>query len=110
MKLDRNLHPTGEGKYALLLIRKLNALAQEYGQGLPDDVNRAIQTLKRNGLLDYGNSDDTDFFVIRLKDKHAYPALKAYSLSAAGDESEWAREILDLAEKALRHPHKQSPN
>lgn len=53
MKLDRNINPDGKGKYALLNLRK--------------------------NTIEWGNEPGNQFFVIKLKDRFAAPALKAYA-------------------------------
>lgn len=103
MKLDRNLNADGTGKYALLLMRKL--------EGIDERLFDCIDDLGNEGLLDTGHTPDTDFFVIRLKDKYAFRALVAYAAAAESDgEAEWANEIRKLAFKALNHPNKHKPD
>ena len=107
MKLDRNTNPSGLGKYALVLLRKLH--------GLPSMMAHPI-THERSFIVpeeafDTGSMDDTKFFVIRLRDKYAGPALRAYARAATGDGNiEYANEILDLALIAERHPNKKRPD
>jgi hypothetical protein len=48
--------------------------------------------------------------VIRLKDKYAYAALRAYSEVADDDDPQWAAEVNRLAVKALRHKHRKMPD
>jgi hypothetical protein len=87
MKLDRNINPDGKGKYALIKLRE------------------------KPFVVDFGDTPDSDFFVIRLKDKYAAPALLAYSLAAREDgDIEWADEVFRLAEKAANHPGKRKPD
>jgi hypothetical protein len=104
MLLDRNIPGRqGRGKYALLLIR--NVMAQH-----DPAVADAIHLLTEKGLLDFGNRPDTDFFVIRLKDKYAWHALQSYAVEAADDDVEYAGQIYALAEKAQRNPFKKRPD
>lgn len=70
MKLDRNINADGMGKYALLKLRNLR-------RGDPA-VDAALRTLDEAGILDWGNTVDSEFFVIRLKDVNAANALFAY--------------------------------
>ncbi len=85
MKLDRNINPDGRGKYALIKLREL--------------------------YIDHGDTPDTEFFVIRLKDKYAEAALRAYADAAIIDgESEWGLEVGALAAKAAAHPNKRKPD
>lgn len=102
MKLDRNINPNGRGKYALLLQRRLaNASYQTQC-----DVNM----LRSAGLLDFGATPDTEFFVIRLKDKYAAPALAAYAMAAYRDDLEYSMEVMALAVKAAEHPNQRKPD
>jgi len=110
MKLDRNINPDGQGKYALLLLRKVRAQVQRAG-GLPADIENAWKTFNNHGFIDHGWADlGNEFFVIRLKDKYAAPALAAYAGAAMKDDPEWAREVLNLANKAAVHVHQHSPD
>ncbi len=75
MKLDRNENPNGKGKYALLNLRTDKI---EWGYvGEPDE-----------------------FFVIKLKDKHAKDALEAYADSIVHDDPEFAEQVMELAMRA----------
>lgn len=102
MKLDRNINPDKRGKYALLKLRRQ---ATPFSPELQD----CAEKLRAAGLLDFGDTDDTDFFVIRLKDKYAFPALVAYAAAAFSDDQEYATEIIALADKARKHPRSQKP-
>lgn len=74
MKLVRN-NDTGIGKYAIWNLRK--------------------------NMVEWGRVGDPDeFFLIKLKDKHARAALLAYAESAAKDDPEYAAEIRALADRA----------
>jgi hypothetical protein len=100
MKLDRNINPSRTGKYALVLMRVMPAFW--WTRTIGKEVTIPCEA------LDFGTAND--FFVIRLKDKYAAPALLAYSLAAREDDPEWADEVFRLAEKAASHPHKQKPD
>lgn len=106
MKLDRNIYPLGGGKYALLLMRKLREPNPEHGL----EIRNAIDVLIKHGVLDFGDTPDTDFFVIRLKDKYASSALYAYAKEAMDDDPEYAGEIQMLASIADHHDNKQQPD
>lgn len=54
MKLDRNINPDGRGKYALI-------------------------NLRRNTIEWGGPTPEEQFFVLKLKDEFAAPALRAYA-------------------------------
>lgn len=95
MKLDRNINSDGRGKYALLNWR--------------------------TSKIEFGNTPNTEFFVIKLKDRFAAPALRAYAESVekfaneiGGHEGielqEYAGEIFALAETAIDHPLQKTPD
>jgi hypothetical protein len=73
-------------------------------------VNEAIRTLEIAGILDRGGTAETDFFVIRLKDKFAAPALAAYAMAAYAEDQEYGMEILNLAKRAAEYPAKRMPD
>lgn len=75
MKLDRSMNPAGFGKYALLNLRKNTV---EWGF---------------LGAID-------EFFVIKLRDKHAQAALNAYVDSVREEDPEFAAEVQTLANRA----------
>jgi len=103
MKLDRNINPDGRGKYALIKLRR-------QGKGFPLSCQKAAQLLKKHKLVDFGNTPNTEFFVIRLKDKFAAVALEAYAIAAFHDDPEYSKEVLVLARKAYNHPQKRMPD
>lgn len=100
MKLDRNVNTGGKGKYALLKLRNYPAT------GAPDrdDVDSALNILERAGMLDLGlEGTESEFMVIRLKDKYAYKALISYVRAVENDDDpdlEYAQDILDMAQRA----------
>ncbi len=98
MKLDRNIEGNkGRGKYALLLIRHLTTLE-------PDtEVDAALRVLDDAGLLDWGTTPETEFFVMRLKDRYAAGGLSGYAAAAANDDDEYAREVWNLSQRAGPH-------
>ncbi len=102
MQLDRNTNPDHRGKYAVVNLRRtkrtlgeLNALLNHHGEP---------------NTLDFGATPDTAFFLIRLKDKYAAPALAAYAMAAYADDPEYGLEVLNLAKEAAEHPHKRIPD
>ena len=101
MKLDRNINSNGMGKYALLKLRILDDCRSEgaFGKVAPA-VSGALEILEKNGILDWGNTPQSEFMVIRLKDKYAQAALRAYATEAAHDDTEYANEILEMANRA----------
>jgi hypothetical protein len=102
MRLDRNEGVTGKGKYALVLLRNVKEGSEAYG---------LIQRLHELGCLDEGiRHSDSEFFVIRLKDKYAEPALNAYALAAQSDDVEFAKDVAAMATRAKHHPSKKQPD
>jgi len=99
MKLDRNVNPNGKGKYALIKLR--HAIVESF------DSNSA--RVLPASAIDFGDTPDTDFFVLRLKDKFAAPALFAYAESAKEHDVEYAAEIMELGFRAQHHANKQLP-
>lgn len=98
MKLDRNINGNGTGKYALVKLR-----AQPENDAASLAVARALSVLDQNGMLDYGMSPKTEFFVIRLKDRYAKAALRGYFNAIEADEEgdmEYAAEIDEMQMRA----------
>jgi hypothetical protein len=106
MQLDR--YTRGQGKYALINNRKLDALE---GANKHDAVS-AISILEKLGLLDAGDSQDTEFFVIKLRDLYSRPALREYATAARDDGNlAYADEIDQMADRSgLAHPHYKRPD
>jgi hypothetical protein len=105
MKLDRNIVPF-RGKYALIKLRVRDAIP---GVNSKRDIV-TDHVLVNKDAIDFGDSDATDFFVIRLKDKYAEPALRAYAAAARFDDAEYANEVEALANLAAKHPSKRKPD
>ncbi len=103
MKLDRFTTPDKCGKYALLKLRK--------GKPVPIGLHQPSGFIVDASMLDMGATPDTEFFVIRLKDKYAEAALMAYAGAAMQDgEVEFAEDVKKLADKAREHPSKRKPD
>ncbi len=102
MQLDRNLPDNeGHGKYALLLLRKLNDCRSGTFGELPKDIEAALKLLTDEGFIDLGISlTEQEFFVIRLKDRFAQDALDAYAHAAVEVDPEWSEEVRALARRA----------
>ncbi len=99
MKLDRNITNPKRGKYALIKLRDCVPVRSAEGITFPVEA------------VDFGDTEDTDFFVIRLKDKYASVALRAYALAAGQDgQTEYADEIHLLADQSLFHPNRKLPD
>lgn len=110
MKLDRNVNFDKTGKYALVKLRMLTNRERDMTDAEYEAIQKAINTLDAFGAISWGNSPETDFFVIRLKDKYAGPALAAYALAAWQDDQEYGLEVLNLAKQAAEHPLKRKPD
>lgn len=114
MKLDRNIEGReGRGKYALLLLRELDAHDdQKTFGGLPPDISMALETLEKAGVIDWGTyGSREEFFVIRLKDKNAAEALEAYANEAGKTDPQFADEVRELADRAgPKSPFCKSPD
>lgn len=101
MKLDRNLNPNGMGKYALLKLRELENVRESgpFGE-IAKPIADAIKLLENNGIIDWGNEPQSEFFVIRLKDVCAQGALESYADEAEAFDKEYADEISEMASRA----------
>jgi hypothetical protein len=120
MKLDRNINGNGRGKYGLVKNRRLQEIIGPIGDSRNaknmDKVNRmkvreAVQLLVEEGVIDWGTTPETEFFPIMLKDCYAEHALTAYALAARKDDSEYARDVANLAQRSgRRHPHCKRPD
>lgn len=85
MKLDRNKNEDGTGKYALILMRKLDDEAKAELKAKADHhgFNSKIMALPVKSIDD---GRYNQFFVIRYRDKFAAAALQAYAC-AVRDEA-----------------------
>ena len=105
---DRNINSDGRGKYALILLR--NVSLEEVGRGYSDTFGYSSFDIPVSAI-DLGEAwTESEFFVIRLKDKYAAPALHAYADIAELDDPEWAAEVRALAKRAESYPTKKRPN
>jgi hypothetical protein len=103
MRLDRNTNPDEHGKYALLKVRRLNDFREQSAFGpLAPKIAEAIKILEAVGAVDWGAPNtESEFFVIRLKDKYAQGALNEYALAAYRDgETAFADDVRGLATRA----------
>lgn len=102
MKLDRNISGDGTGKYMLVKQRRVREImGWPEGDEYRDRLTRALKTLRNQGVLDdSAEGDEGEFFVIRLRDKHARMALIGYAVAARADDPEYADDIMELAERA----------
>jgi hypothetical protein len=108
MKLDRNdPNNVGAGKYALVNLRRFRDL----DAATRSEARDLLERLDALGVIDKGAKGESDeFFVIKLKDKYAEPALMAYANAAVDEDKEWAVQVLALADRAGRHPDKKTPD
>jgi hypothetical protein len=99
MDLDRNINFDGTGKYALVKMRKL-AECRNGPHALA--IEDAVKTLVDHGILDYGFlNSESEFFVIRLKDKYAQWPLNEYANAAEHDgQWEYGAKVRELAMRA----------
>lgn len=105
MKLDRNVSADGRQKYGLIKNRRLSEVlsspAGEVEAIDPEQVANAVLLLERAGIIDWGDSPETEFFVMRLKDDYALAGLSAYAQSACLDGNiEYGGEVFGLARRA----------
>lgn len=101
----------GRNKYALIKNRKLDEIAAENNNELPADIAHAMALLLEHGVLDVGDRPETEFFVMRLKDRYAGPALLTYANHAAAGDIEYATEVNKLSKRAgMAHPNCHTPD
>lgn len=94
MKLDRNLNPSGKGKYALINLRKIDGDPRT-----PQDMAVSIRANPES--VEFGIAGESDeFWLIKLKDKYAATALRAYADAAQADDPEYANQVRDMAMRA----------
>lgn len=108
MRLDRNLNLNGKGKYALIKLRVLPPDVET-----EEEIYQSIIGVdKIEEVIDLGRvGSDSEFFVIRLKDKHARAALEAYAQSCIDDgDHEFGYEVREMAERAKRFPNSRHPD
>lgn len=114
MQLDRNLPDSeGRGKYALLKLRALEPYRSDKTfEAYTPKIAAALKTLEDAGVLDWGNvGSDSEFFVIRLKDRYAQEALHAYAVEARAADPEWSEEVTEMAKRAgPAHPACKYPD
>ena len=102
MKLDRCIAGNqGLGKYAILKLRTLKEVRGRVDSKAWNRVADAISVLEDEGILDWGlQGTESEFFLIRLKDEFALPALKAYAAAAEDHDFEYATEVRDMAQRS----------
>lgn len=103
MKLDRNANLNEMGKYSLILNRKVTELQST-------DVLMMLDRLHELGVIDHGIKMDDEFFVIRVRDKYASAALRAYANAARAEDPEYALEVDGIVCNAESHPARKRPD
>lgn len=109
MKMDHDIEGNGgRGKYALLLLRKLTEYddGKTFG-GVSPKIAAALQVLEDAGIVDWGIvGTESEFFVMRLKDKYAYGGMVGYIREVeAGPfiDREYAAALRDMALRSGPH-------
>ena len=106
MDLIRNTNHAGNGKYAVINMRKL--------EGNPQTAEElAAAILKNPEAVEFGRAGTVEeFFVIKLKDKHSTAALEAYADEAFHDDNlEYSRQVRLLADRSGKnHLHCKKPD
>lgn len=108
MKLDRNINPSGKGKYALVNLRKIPSDPRT-----PQELAMAI--LDNPECVEFGTVGSPDeFWVIKIKDRYAGGALRGYAESIELDtegDAEYYSEVYALAKRSgLDHPLCKRPD
>jgi hypothetical protein len=104
MLLDRNISTDGKGKYALIKLREIPGTPRT-----PEELAAAI--LAHPECVDWGGKgSDSEFFLLRLKDKWSPAALRAYHEAAVAEDMDWAFQVLALAHRAETHPGRKAPD
>ena len=113
MKLDRNVNVDKRGKYAIINFRTDVKGFEGWQSALTNICRNRLQmfTVAPREAVELGESLETEFFVIKLKDKYAEHALEAYAIAASVDDPENAGEVLALAKRAgANHPLCKKPD
>lgn len=111
MKLDRTTNGTGRGKYGLILARKLAEAERIHGPQTLMEIEHAIKVLETARIIDWGDTVETEFFVMRLRDKYAAAGLNAYATAAHFDDPEYAGDINAMVLRSgPRHPNCKVPD
>lgn len=94
MQLDRNLNPSGKGKYALIGLRKIPGDPRT-----PQELAAAI--LANPECVEFGEAGGpNEFFVIKLKDENADAGLYGYAGKAIRKDPEYAGEVAEMAARS----------
>lgn len=114
MQMDRNINEDGCGKYAVINLRRLNELAgnpSTFERWSPQ-VENALSVLEGLGVLEWGiTGTEGEFFLIKLKDRHAAHALWAYANSIHPTDPEFSDAVAEMARRAgERSPFCREPD
>lgn len=84
------------GKYAIVNLHRLPTM--------PKTAEELAQAILANpGIVQFnGDTPIPEFFVVKLQDTHAEPALRAYAASAHPQHPEYANAVQQLAQHAGR--------
>lgn len=109
MKLDRNVNPSGKGKYAIINLRKITTADPR----TPQELAAAI--LAHPEAVEFGAVGSPDeFWLIKLKDVYARSALQAYANAIRFDpkgDAEYEAEVSMMAERSGQmHPLCKRPD
>lgn len=97
MQLDRNLNPTGKGKYALINLRKVDGDPRTA-------IEMAAAIVAKPDALQLGIVGEPDeFWLIKLKDKYAAAALQAYADAAQADDPEYANQVREMVQRSSQN-------
>lgn len=100
MKLIRNTTSDGRCKYALVRLDKLRKFPR--GSFMTEEAAKALDSLASIGLLEYGEKGSVEeFFTVKLKDIAAPAALLAYSKAIVTVDAELAKDVEQLAKRAM---------
>lgn len=103
MKLDRERF--GRNKYGLIKNRRVDEIMAGNEDYAKLKLQDALTYLKEMGVLDCGDGPETEFFVMRLKDRFAGPALQTYAMHASAHDIEYGTEVNRLSKRAgMAHP------
>lgn len=114
MKLDRNINGTGRGKYGLVNNRRLQKYVDRAAAACRDrsqydievsveamKILKAVRLLEAFGIIDWGEQHtESEFFVIKLRDRYAAHALQAYAIISRFEDDEYGCDVHALADRA----------
>lgn len=102
MRLDRI---NGGNRYAIIDMRKLKRI-QAMGGPTQNAVEQSLNVLRVHGLIETGEvGSPEEFFVLKLKDQLAEPALMAYAVAAQDHDKEYSADVWELSRRSGRfHP------